>query len=332
MLGFLAPRWVRIPGGSVIPVVKLAALANHRLFSCHASGVRKSGLTADEMQVQYPSMLTLKPFRVSALILGLCALAGGQSTTGRQFEVASIRQLDMTLADVIRTGHSSVTVDDAIADLKGQSPILLITRAFGVLEDQVINLPESSRGIFFDIQAKLPAGATKDQFPEMLQSLLATRFKLVVHRQEDIREVYELQTGSNAAKLKRSEGAGPGRCAMESGHRICHAMTMAELAATINNIAQLAKTVAARTALSNPGISSVAADATAAWLVDRPIVDKTGSDGRFDFPFDYGPPTPGAPPVRIVDSLNALGLKLEQGKRVYQNVVIDHIDRLPTAN
>lgn len=238
----------------------------------------------------------------------------------------------MNLGDIIRTGHSSVNVDNAMADIKGQSPIMLITRAFGVLEDQVVNFPEASRGIFFDIQAKLPAGATKDQFPEMLQSLLASRFKLVVHEQEEVRAIYELQSGSGESKLQRSEGTGPGRCTMESGHRMCRAMTMAELLAMINNVAQVAKTVAARTALSNPGISNAALDATAAWLVDKPIVDDSGLSGRFDFQFDYGAPSPGAPPIRIADSINALGLKLEPGKRTYQNIVIDHLDRLPTAN
>src|SRR4029079_9075835 len=162
------------------------------------------------------------------------------------------------------------------------------------------------------IQAKLPAGATKDQFPEMLQSLLATRFKLAVNRQDEHRAIYEIQPATGEPKLQPSEGKGPGRCAMDSGHRMCRAMTMAEVAATVNNIAQIAKTVATRTALSNPGISNAAADITAAWLVDRPIVDKTGMDGRFDFQFDYGPPAPGSPPVRIVDSVNALGLKLVQ--------------------
>src|SRR5215813_8706602 len=124
------------------------------------------------------SMLALNRILLTVSVSCLCTIVSGQTTTApKQFEVASVRQVDMNLGEIIRTGRASVTVDDAMADLKAQSPILLITRAYGVVEDQVVNFPESSRGIFFDIQAKFPAGATKDQFPEMLQALLASRFK-----------------------------------------------------------------------------------------------------------------------------------------------------------
>src|SRR6185295_10253621 len=173
-------------------------------------------------------------------VLSWCVVGSAQATTpGRKFEVASIHQVDMNLIEIIRTGRASVSVDGAIATFKAQSPILLITRAFGVLEDQVINFPETSRGIFFDIDAKLPEGVTKDLVPEMLQSLLADRFKLAIRRQEETRPVYELLPAGDG-KLQASDGAGPGRCAMQTGHRMCRAMTMAELVATINNVGQLA--------------------------------------------------------------------------------------------
>jgi len=68
--------------------------------------------------------------------------------------------------------------------------------------------------------------------------------------------------------------------------------------------------------------------------VDRPVVDNTGLEGRFAFQFDYGPVSgsPDTPPVRIVDSLAAVGLKLVPVTRAVQTVVIDHIERMPTAN
>ncbi len=40
-----------------------------------------------------------------------------------------------------------------------------------------------SGGERFDISAKLPEGASRDQVPAMLQNLLATRFKLTTHRE-----------------------------------------------------------------------------------------------------------------------------------------------------
>jgi uncharacterized protein (TIGR03435 family) len=57
----------------------------------------------------------------------------------------------------------------------------------------------------FDIVAKVPLGATKEQFRVMLQNLLADRFKLAIHREKKDMQVYELVVGKNGSKLKESE-------------------------------------------------------------------------------------------------------------------------------
>src|SRR5204863_5587142 len=44
----------------------------------------------------------------------------------------------------------------------------------------------------FDIEAKLPEGASRDQIPAMLRELLATRFKLTAHREYREQTVYAL--------------------------------------------------------------------------------------------------------------------------------------------
>src|SRR5207302_3033122 len=56
----------------------------------------------------------------------------------------------------------------------------------------------------FDIHATLPAGATKDDVPEMLQSLLAERFKLVSHREQREQPAFALIVGKNGSKLQPS--------------------------------------------------------------------------------------------------------------------------------
>jgi len=196
-------------------------------------------------------------------------------------------------------------------------------------------MPDSSRNANFDIRAKIPAGVSKDKVPEMLQALLVERFKLVVHRQEEQRKLYELTVAPGGAKkMQQVEGGGPGRCPLQSGHRMCQAMTMAELATMMTNLRTLANAVAKAPAAAAAGLAEYAANAPADFLVDRPVVDNTGLDGRFAFPFDYGPVpgSPDTPPVRIVDSLAALGLKLVPVTRPVQTVVIDHIERMPTEN
>jgi uncharacterized protein (TIGR03435 family) len=261
-------------------------------------------------------------------------LLGGTAFGQATFEAATIDPVELTLAQALG-GRSSVTIDESFATFRGQSHIQLIQRAYGVMADQILKLPDSVRGANFDIRAKIPAGVSKDKVPEMLQALLAERFRLAVHRQEEQRKLYELAVAPGGTKkMQQVEGAGPGRCPLQSGHRVCQAMTMAELATMMTNLRTLANAVAKAPAAAASGLAEMAANAPVDFLVDRPVVDNTGLDGRFVFPFDYGPVpgSPDVPPVRITDSLAALGLKLVPVTRPVQTVVVDHIERMPTEN
>jgi uncharacterized protein (TIGR03435 family) len=50
----------------------------------------------------------------------------------------------------------------------------------------------------------MPEGATKEQVPEMLQALLADRFKLTLHRENKDHPVYALVVAKGGSKLKES--------------------------------------------------------------------------------------------------------------------------------
>jgi uncharacterized protein (TIGR03435 family) len=56
----------------------------------------------------------------------------------------------------------------------------------------------------FDILAKMPEGASKEKVPEMLQALLADRFKMTVHRETKELPAYALVVGKNGSKLKEA--------------------------------------------------------------------------------------------------------------------------------
>jgi uncharacterized protein (TIGR03435 family) len=56
----------------------------------------------------------------------------------------------------------------------------------------------------FDIVAKLPDGASKDDAPKMLQALLKERFKLAAHRDTQEHPVLALVIGKDGPKLKES--------------------------------------------------------------------------------------------------------------------------------
>lgn len=59
-----------------------------------------------------------------------------------------------------------------------------------------------SDGPKFDISAKLPEGASRDQVPAMLRDLLATRFKLATHREYREQPVYALEAAKSGLALQ----------------------------------------------------------------------------------------------------------------------------------
>lgn len=148
---------------------------------------------------------------------GPCLLAAGalfgQTAGGPAFEVASVKpsSLDiMKLAAQVRSSGQmpriGAHVDGARAEYIFMGIKELIAEAYKVKAFQITG-PDwlnNLGGQRFDIQAKIPDGATKEQTPEMLQALLAERFKLVVHRDEKEHPVIALVVGKGGPKLKES--------------------------------------------------------------------------------------------------------------------------------
>jgi uncharacterized protein (TIGR03435 family) len=150
-----------------------------------------------------------------ALLAGAAASqAAGAQAAGAQakveFEVASIKPsapLDAAkMAASIQSGQMpkiGAQVTDSQASFTYMSLRELIIWAYSLKPYQV-NGPDWLASERFDIIAKLPDGAHKEQAPEMLQALLADRFKLVVHRESKERPVLALVVGKNGPKLKQS--------------------------------------------------------------------------------------------------------------------------------
>ena len=68
-------------------------------------------------------------------------------------------------------------------------------------------------------------------------------------------------------------------------------------------------------------------------VVHRPIVDKTGLTGRYDFTLHYSPERgePNGFPSLFTALPEQLGLKLESQKGPVDFIVVDHAEK-PTAN
>jgi uncharacterized protein (TIGR03435 family) len=144
------------------------------------------------------------------LLLAAGAIFGQTTTSNPAFEVATVKPsppLDMTkLAEQVKAGKMprfGPHVNASQAEYTYMSLKDLIANAYAVKDYQVSG-PAWLATDRFDIVAKLPDGASKDDAPKMLQALLAERFKLAAHRDTQEHPVYALLVGKDGPKLKES--------------------------------------------------------------------------------------------------------------------------------
>ncbi|WP_321471215.1 TIGR03435 family protein [uncultured Paludibaculum sp.] len=277
-----------------------------------------------------------------AFILSCCAAVGQQAASPLAFEVASIKPSEPQPMGRIRI---MMNTDGGMLRYSNVSIKDCIRTAFKLKEFQIQG-PDWLGNERFDIVAKFPAGATEKQVPEMLQALLAERFKMTFHRDTKEHAIYALVAGKGGPKLKPAEvsteqtapktenrAGGPRRDAvtMMMGPEGAH---LKAPSATLPNLAEM--------------ISRFA---------ERPVIDMTGIEGQYDFDLAFmpenvrgmpgggrmlaGPPPGGAPPAAemptekagsIYDAVQAYGLKLEPRKAPVELLVVDGIEKTPTEN
>lgn len=154
-------------------------------------------------------------------LIALVALA--QAPAPLTFEVATIKPGQTPTPQAMMAGKIKIgeVIDAGRADYGFVNMEYLITKAYGVKAYQISG-PSWIQSERYDIQAKLPSGATKEQVPEMLKALLADRFKLEIHH-DNTKEhsVYALVVGKNGPKIKESahedEAPIPGGMSMTAG-------------------------------------------------------------------------------------------------------------------
>jgi uncharacterized protein (TIGR03435 family) len=229
----------------------------------------------------------------------------------REFEVASItpdnsgpRTSNINPFVYMRGGRWTAT-DVTLVDI--------IIPAYQTRRIQMQGGPEWIDSKRFDIVAKADEdeGEIKaGQWPQMIQTLLEKRFKLVTHRETKEMPVYALVLGKTPPKFdppkdgeKTNMVPGPG------GHMDFQRMPLAGLVNTISNILRV------------------------------PVVDETGMKGNYDFTLDplkfatpgvrLGPNGYGDLIIMAVEE--QLGFKLENRKEPLEITVIDHAE-LPTDN
>jgi len=157
----------------------------------------------------------------------------------------------------------------------------------------------------YDIVAKVPAETPRPQVLRMLQSLLAERFQLRLHRENKDLRVYLLTVARTGAKLKAVPGP-EDSFTFRPGHISVKAQPMDELADK----------------LSRPLVG-----------IGAPVMNSTGLAGVFDFTLDWAPDNLQSDGPSIFSALQEqLGLKLEAAKSRIEVLAIDRAERIPTEN
>ena len=196
----------------------------------------------------------------------------------------------------------------------------LILRAFGKQEFEVVGGPDWVSTDRFDVAARGPSGADRGA---QLQAMLADRFKLVTHVETRERSVYamvparqdkRLGTAMMPATVDCSGGGDPGARRREANLNLCGLRT-----STGRNGGTI----------SGGGLSMERIAATLAnYGADRPVIDRTGIEGIFDFQLKWVSQPAGNPEeVSYFTAVQEqLGLRLEPTTAAVEVLVIDRAE------
>ncbi len=267
---------------------------------------------------------------MKSIAISLC-LAG--AVLGQSFEVASIRATDPNPQNTAFIGMSA---DGAMVKYTNITLRDCIRGAYRARDFQILG-PDWMTTARFEINAKLPPGASMDQIPEMLQTLLAERFKLEIRRETKEQNVYALTVGPGGAKLKKAEVKHDDNApkALGPDGQPRPAMMFA------NNPAGVTITAPAASLASLVGLMSR--------FTARPVIDMTSISGVYDFNLNFasetneaftgpGPRGPdGAsrqvePAQSVFDAVKKYGLRMEARKAPVEMFNVVHLEKTPTDN
>jgi uncharacterized protein (TIGR03435 family) len=243
------------------------------------------------------------------LLMGAVAVAlAGVTAAGQSFafEVASVRPADPTSDESISRASDRLTM----INLPVEKVILW---AYHLSDDRLLNQPGWIVSTRYDVTAKAPSAELPvGRVNEMMQSLLAERFKLAAHWEKRDGQRYALRVDRNAPKIHIAPvlpGPRPqSPFKMDRGGHLTGLQVSTAMLAT------------------------VLAD-----QVGRVVVDETGLDGVFDFELDWAPENAQQSPDSSLGSSlftairEQLGLRLESTRGPIDVLVIDHVER-PTEN
>lgn len=197
----------------------------------------------------------------------------------------------------------------------------LIAAAYNLNPHVISGGPDWLDSDHYDIVALTPGDVrpTRDEQMAMLRKLLTDRFQLAFHREQKVFSIYVLEVGKGGAKLKNS---------------------------TSPNAAPVLVNMVYPQSIKLPARNVTMGDFTSMLqraVLDRPVVDKTGLTGKYDFDLEWAPDesqfngeipsasgnAPAAPLFTAIQQ--QLGLKLEPTKGPVEALIVDRATQ-PSAN
>ncbi|HEY6339862.1 MAG TPA: TIGR03435 family protein [Bryobacteraceae bacterium] len=266
-----------------------------------------------------------------------------------KFEVASVKSIAADSAQrpprIDRQSFALTgTTFALIADAYGMRPCLRKESSSCAL---ITGEPAWTKKDRFEIQATLPpnfpaftrfqfADGEAPQLDRMLQVLLKDRFKLVVHRETRGIRVYALTAVKRGSKL-RAVAEPENRTTADGTSFKIHGLDEIESVKSENGA------LISRLGFRYSSMQELAGTFTS--FLDRPVLDRTGLGGKFDFALEYenAPDAPttsdqsnfgrmiNAGPSFFTALQEQLGLKLDATRSPVEILVIDHVER-PSAN
>jgi uncharacterized protein (TIGR03435 family) len=207
------------------------------------------------------------------------------------------------------------------------------------LSDQLPKWATSDR---YDIEARGPANATKDQMRLMMQSLLADRFKFALHYEPKQLPVFAMvldKPGKTGPQLLIHPKDAP--CSTVYPGSAAPDTIADGLPVTCGGIQPLQPSVPGRLRFGarNVTMALIANTMMGMGNLDRPVLDQTGLSGTIDFTIEYTPEVPAGAdfqpdesgPTFLEALKDQLGLKLDSKTGTVNVIVLDHIEE-PSPN
>jgi uncharacterized protein (TIGR03435 family) len=259
---------------------------------------------------------------------------GAPASVVRAFDVATIKPIPPDG----RPTHGWVGMRNNVDGMEFayQNLSELLCTAYGYksvrFEGQVTGLPEWAVNQKYDIVAKMSAAdiaafqkLSSDEQERgreaMLQSLLAERFSLTLHHGTKQIPVYELVVAKGGIKMKdaATDSEPPKLGKGEDGKP--------------RSMLQWGKDTTIMQAYSMKSLVNILSIPAA--FVGRPVLDKTGLTGGYNFTLDWSiysaSDAAKNDATTIFEALGKIGLKLDPATAGFDTVVVDHVEK-PTEN